>query len=72
MATRKKKTTPYGMNDTLPFGQYRDRTVGSVARENPKYLDWLWATAEFDFEPEVWAAMKKAKAEQAAQERKTA
>ena len=56
---RPKKKNPYGMDDRIPNGQYRDQLVSNVVKQDPKYLDWLWAVCEFDFTPEVIKAMRE-------------
>lgn len=67
----KKRTTPYGMNDRLTFGEHRGKLIATlISRGLTKYLHWMWATLEAEFTKEVWDAIKKKEAEEAGTEEK--
>lgn len=56
-----KRKTPYGLDDVIKFGYYRDRLIREVVRTDWKIIDWLWAVHECEFKPEVYAEIEKQK-----------
>lgn len=53
MSRRKPKSTPYGMDDRLPIGKYKDELVSTVVKDDPQYLCWMWGQDILDFDEEV-------------------
>lgn len=58
MAGTKRKTA-YGMEDRIKFGQYRDKLIRTIVETDPRYIDYLWAVHECEFEQDVWKAAKE-------------
>lgn len=54
-----KRKTPYGLEDRIKFGVYRDRLIKDIVKIEPKCIDWLWSVHSCEFKPEVYEAILK-------------
>ena len=43
---------PKGMNDTMPFGKYKDQNIGDLIEKDPSYIAWCKDNLNFNLDEE--------------------
>ena len=42
-----------GMDDKMPFGQYKDTEIEEILGDDPEYLKWVAEDTDTEFDAEV-------------------